>query len=192
MHTPSARRTEAAGAAALILCGQHLRRCRLLVVPTPAAATVADVRSPIGPPGRRPGPARRSRGGWAWEGGAPKGVCTAAAATPPGASSASTDNLIGALGGRLPVLALAVRWVGPRQVAGVEENPPSSAAQAELRACVSGVFPWHEKLSYRLIGDAYPGSAGAPYAVGPRTEPYVELSPLPRYRVYLGLQYDWP
>ena len=54
VHTPSARRTEAAGAAALILCGQQLRRCRLLVVPTPAAATVADVRSPIGPPGRRP------------------------------------------------------------------------------------------------------------------------------------------
>ena len=100
----------------------------------------------------------------------------------------------GELGEHLPTFALAARIVGPRPVMDTDyPTPPEAPVQAQLRLTISGVLPVVTGLSYRVIGD-YNTSDRAPFAVGPVKTPedpsQVELSPVPRYRVIVGLQYD--
>jgi outer membrane receptor for ferrienterochelin and colicins len=97
------------------------------------------------------------------------------------------------LGAGLPTLALAVRGVSRRPVAGTDYSPPPTApAQLEGLAAVSG--PIAGGLSYRLAADrALTGRS--PYAVGPTREPanglgYQPVLPVPTWRAMLGLRYD--
>ncbi len=97
------------------------------------------------------------------------------------------------LGGRLPVLALAGRFVGPRPVSGTNFTPvPDAKSQVELRGAVSG--PVVGGLSYRFAG-SWALAGTAPYAVGPLRDPQPGFGaqtvlPLPRYQVLFGLRYD--
>jgi outer membrane receptor for ferrienterochelin and colicins len=88
------------------------------------------------------------------------------------------------LGGRLPVLGLAARFVEPRPVSGSSDSPvPDAKRQVELRGAVTG--PISGGLSYRLsAGWALTDSSA--YAVGPDGR----YLPLPRFQVLAGLRYD--
>jgi outer membrane cobalamin receptor len=97
------------------------------------------------------------------------------------------------LGGRLPVLALAARVVGPRPVSGASFTPaPDAKPQLELRGAVSG--PISGGLSYRLSAGWAAIDASA-HAVGPVRDPQPgsgapALLPLPRFQFLAGLRYD--
>jgi outer membrane receptor for ferrienterochelin and colicins len=114
------------------------------------------------------------------------------------------------LPGALPVLAVAAHYLGQRPVDraydGGWQNVPYAQPLIELRTTVSGPVPFIKGLSYRgtanflmapcaadLVGSH---AACGPYVVGPvqnafpgHTRP--ELSPLDRFRVGIGLQYDF-
>ncbi len=97
-----------------------------------------------------------------------------------------------------PVLALAARVAGPRRVDASDFDPyPKTGHQVMLRASVSGTLPTllEGALGYRLIGQ-YNTSTKSAYAVGPLSEPsgtYTEQEtiPLDRYRITIGLTYDF-
>ena len=101
------------------------------------------------------------------------------------------------LGGRLPVLALAGRFLGPRPVSYSDFEPyPTAPPQVELRLTASGAAPFVPGLSYRLSGNVAFCDRSA-FSMGPLTEPapgYDEqaLTPVDRLRVLLLLQYELP
>lgn len=97
------------------------------------------------------------------------------------------------LAGRLPVLALAGRVVGPRAISGTDFAPtPNAKTQVELRGAVSG--PAARGLSYQLTA-SWALTDQTAYAVGPLRGPEPgydaqALLPAPRYQVMAGLRYD--
>lgn len=97
------------------------------------------------------------------------------------------------LGGKLPTLALAVRAVASRPVAGTDYDPPPKAPPIFAgRVAVTG--PIGGGLSYGLAFD-WSSTGKAPYAVGPDRSPTNELGyqpvlPIPRYRAMVGLRFD--
>jgi hypothetical protein len=100
------------------------------------------------------------------------------------------------LGGGLPVLALAVRWVGARLVAnsGFAERP-RLGPQAELVWNLSGPLPWLSGASWHVGGSASTGDRG-PYGVGPigPADPQhgytaQELTPVPQFTLQAGLRH---
>jgi outer membrane receptor for ferrienterochelin and colicins len=102
------------------------------------------------------------------------------------------------LEGRLPILGLAFQLLGPRPADRAFDGhftpPPYVPPHTEMRATVSGPFPWLVGLSYRLSANVAFGDKG-PYVIGPiqsatPEHPQAELSPVDRFRVALGLQYD--
>lgn len=114
------------------------------------------------------------------------------------------------LPGDLPTVALAGRFLGKRPAdrafgAGFVP-PPYAPPLAELRATASGPVPAMRGLSYRVSAD-YSFADRGPYVVGPvqaavRTENQntpqakttihaAELNPIDRFRVTVGLAYDF-
>jgi hypothetical protein len=100
------------------------------------------------------------------------------------------------LGGGLPVVALAVRWVGARLVAnsGFAERP-RLGPQGELVWNVSGPFPWLPDVHWHVGGSARTGDRG-PYGVGPLgpADPSTgytvqELTPVPQFTLQAGLRH---
>jgi hypothetical protein len=97
------------------------------------------------------------------------------------------------LGGRLPTLAVALRWAGSRPVSGTSYDPvPHAPPVFEGRAAISG--PLAGGVSYRVAFD-WLSTGSSPYAVGPVCGPENGLGmqpvlPLPRYRAIVGLRYD--
>lgn len=103
------------------------------------------------------------------------------------------------LSGDLPVLAITGQLLGPRPAERAYDGGFSRkrfvGTSAVLRGTVSGAVPWVEGLSYRVIGTLATASH-APYVVGPRQyadtpQDTAELSPIDRFRVGVGLQYDF-
>jgi outer membrane receptor for ferrienterochelin and colicins len=100
-------------------------------------------------------------------------------------------------GAALPTLAFAGYLLGDRPAAGAFTSgfrpTPFAPVQIDLRLTATGDLPMVPGLSYRLSGDYLIGNEG-PYVIGPVTtgtpeNPSAELSPLPRYRVAIGLEY---
>jgi hypothetical protein len=92
------------------------------------------------------------------------------------------------LGGRLPTLALAGRFVEPRPLSGSAATPiPDGPRLIELHGAVSG--PIRGGVSYRLAG-TWSSTESTAYAVGPSRELPSEVLPAPRFQVLLGLRYD--
>jgi len=105
-----------------------------------------------------------------------------------------------ALGGRLPTLALAAQVLGRRladhALDGGFQPMPYAPPQLYLRTTISGAVPRVRGLSYRLIANIAATDSG-PYVVGPvlrstPTQRSAELNPVDRFRITLGLQYDFP
>jgi outer membrane receptor protein involved in Fe transport len=105
------------------------------------------------------------------------------------------------LPGELPTLALAARYMGVRPADrafdGGWPSIPYAPAQVELRATIGGPIPKSivPGLSYRVSAN-YAFADRAPYLVGPSqyySPPYVytELAPVDRFRVTVGLQWDF-
>jgi outer membrane receptor protein involved in Fe transport len=124
---------------------------------------------------------------------------TAGAGAAPTALAAATPAFGNArvayeLGGDLPTVALVGRAYAARPAAKSEDDPPpQTPAGAELRLVLSGDVPGLAALSYRASGTV--GTADqAPYVVGPMEStspdyPTLQLSPVRRWSVGLGLQY---
>jgi outer membrane receptor protein involved in Fe transport len=105
------------------------------------------------------------------------------------------------LGGALPTLAIAGRYLGRRPVTRAYDSffdTPFAPALAEIRATVSGPFPAVKGLSYRLSADVVTASTG-PYVVGPAQHgpnneflavPKPELNPVDTFRATIGLRYE--
>ncbi|HYD42533.1 MAG TPA: TonB-dependent receptor [Anaeromyxobacter sp.] len=97
------------------------------------------------------------------------------------------------LGGRLPTLALAVRAVASRPVAGTDYDPPPTApGVVQARVAVSG--PAGHGLSYRLALD-WASADRTAYAVGPDRSPEnglgrQPLQPMATFRAMAGLRWD--
>jgi outer membrane cobalamin receptor len=92
------------------------------------------------------------------------------------------------LGGRLPTLALAGRFVEPRPLSGSAATPiPDGPRLVELHGAVSG--PIRGGVSYRLAS-TWSSTESTAYAVGPSRELPSEVLPAPRFQVLLGLRYD--
>jgi outer membrane receptor for ferrienterochelin and colicin len=102
-------------------------------------------------------------------------------------------------GGLLPTPALAVSYMGPR----LSDRPKSDGEapqMAELRFTLTGVVPLAPGLSYRLSA-AYVTASEGPYAAGPNFGtivaspgadfPPLGFVPLDRFRVFVGLRYDF-
>ncbi len=92
----------------------------------------------------------------------------------------------------LPTIALAARYVSRRPVDEyAADNPRFVDPQLELRAALSGLLPL-DGLSYRLTTN-YAALNVGPYAVGPDPADGGPrpLVPVDRFRVSLGLQYDF-
>src|SRR5258708_29230606 len=74
------------------------------------------------------------------------------------------------LGGNLPVLGFAAHYLAARpadrSLEGGFVPTPYAPPLAELRATVSGSFPFDRRLSYRL-GAKYVTASRGPYIVGP-------------------------
>ena len=104
------------------------------------------------------------------------------------------------LPGDLPAIGLAVHWMGrrlaDRALDGGFTPTPTAPPFAELRATVGGPVPSVTGLSYRLSAN-YAFAARGPYVVGPYqanylgNQPRPELVPIDRFRVTIGLQYDF-
>lgn len=102
------------------------------------------------------------------------------------------------LPGNWPVLGLVAQYVAKRPadryLTGGFTPMPYAPPQVELRATVSGPFPWVSGLSYRVSAD-YAFAATNPYVVGPIQSatadvPSAALSPVDQFRATVGLQYD--
>jgi outer membrane receptor for ferrienterochelin and colicins len=95
------------------------------------------------------------------------------------------------LGGGLPTVALAARWVGRRPNSDYPEEG-FSAPLLELRGAVSGPIA-DTGLSYRVTGN-YVSIKRGPYGTGPAklTNGHTDHNPMDRVRVGLGLSYDLP
>jgi outer membrane cobalamin receptor len=97
------------------------------------------------------------------------------------------------LGGRLPTLALAVRAVASRPVAGTDYDPPPAApGLVQARVAVSG--PAGRGLSYRLALD-WASADQTAYGVGPDRSPdnglgHQPLQPLATFRAMAGVRWD--
>src|SRR5262249_6424797 len=106
------------------------------------------------------------------------------------------------LGAGRPTVALATQFFGVRaaDLAFLEGGraflrKPYAAAGAVLRATLSGHAPLIDGLSYRLSATYTTPSRGA-YVVGPintdvPTTSVPELNPIDRFRVTIGLSYDF-
>jgi len=96
------------------------------------------------------------------------------------------------LGGELPTLALASRFVGRRPAS---DYPGTNFAkpQVELRATISGAIPGLPELSYRLTGN-YAAQTRSPYVVGPASldNGQREFTPVDRFRAGIGFEYVLP
>jgi outer membrane receptor protein involved in Fe transport len=101
------------------------------------------------------------------------------------------------LPGRLPVVGLAVLFLGERLADrandGMFTPTPRAPAQVEARLTLSGDVPGVAGLSYRVSADAALASRN-PYVVGPMQagtpqQPGAELSPVDRFRAAIGLAY---
>jgi outer membrane receptor for ferrienterochelin and colicins len=101
------------------------------------------------------------------------------------------------LGGKLPTLALASRFMGRRLADRVYDGgftpPPSAPPLLALRATVSGPFPALPGLRYRAALD-YSFARVEPYVIGATlyANPNVstaELAPTRRAQAFLGLEY---
>ena len=95
------------------------------------------------------------------------------------------------LGGSLPTVALAARWVGRRP----NDDYPAAGfapATAELRATLSGAVAG-TGLSYRLTGN-YATADRGPYSVGRGSLPNgtSDHNPVDKLRLGLGFAYDLP
>ncbi|MEJ7728369.1 MAG: TonB-dependent receptor [Polyangiaceae bacterium] len=103
------------------------------------------------------------------------------------------------LGADLPVLALVGQLLGRRAADrafdGGFSREPWVGTSAVLRAAVTGDMPSLAGLSYRVTAD-YSTASSAPYVVGPTqyaadSTSRAALSPIDRFRVGLGLRYDF-
>jgi outer membrane receptor for ferrienterochelin and colicins len=103
------------------------------------------------------------------------------------------------LPGQLPTLAVAAAFVGRRLADRANDGlfmpAPSAPPQLELRATVSGAVPGLAGLSYRASANVAVAEHN-PYVVGPTQaatvdQPSARLSPVDRFRVTVGLQYDF-
>ncbi|MGH7438895.1 MAG: TonB-dependent receptor plug domain-containing protein [Polyangiaceae bacterium] len=110
------------------------------------------------------------------------------------------------LGGNLPTLAVAGRYLATRPANQLAFTPPPYAPPlGELRGTVSGPFPWLHGLSYRVSAD-WSATDRGPYVVGPFqtsasggstpagvTKPpaVAELNPIDTFRATVGLQFDF-
>ncbi|MEK7704179.1 MAG: TonB-dependent receptor, partial [Myxococcota bacterium] len=69
--------------------------------------------------------------------------------------------------GNLPVLGVAVRWIGPRRVDASSFRPyPVAKPFVAARVALSGAIAFVRGLSYDVAGD-YTPTAQSPYAIGP-------------------------
>jgi len=101
------------------------------------------------------------------------------------------------IGDPLPTVGLGAHVVGPRpaDLSSGFSPPPFAAGAAELRLTLSGKAPLVDGLSYRLIANYNTARNGA-YVVGPvtsalPTQPNAELNPIDRFRIIVGVQYDF-
>jgi outer membrane receptor protein involved in Fe transport len=96
------------------------------------------------------------------------------------------------LGGELPTLALASRFVG-RRPANSYPDPDFAKPQIELRGTVSGPIPGMPELTYRVTGN-YAAQTHSAYVVGPArlANGDRELAPVDRFRAGIGLEYVLP
>ena len=101
------------------------------------------------------------------------------------------------LGGELPVVALATRFLGSRPVDLADGFSPAPYAppQVELRLTLSGPVPLMRGLGYRAIAN-YAFADRGPYVVGPvtgtlPTQTQPQLIPVDRFRTTVGLQYEF-
>ena len=104
-----------------------------------------------------------------------------------------------ALPNDLPVAALAAyvqgRAPADRAFDGAFVPTPYSPTQVVLRATLSGPAPRVQGLSYRVSAN-YALASRTPYVAGPTQfatpyQPAAELAPVDRFRVAVGLQYDF-
>jgi outer membrane cobalamin receptor len=105
------------------------------------------------------------------------------------------------LGGPYPTIAVSAQYMGRRPAArsyeGIFAKPPYADPQLRLRATLTGPVPALTGLSYRLSGDFAATERGA-YIVGRPVDLSgglatiaPELVPVDRFRVSIGLQYDF-
>ena len=106
------------------------------------------------------------------------------------------------LPGELPTLGVAAHYLGARPAdRAIDGNfpvTPYAPALLEIRGTVSGPIPHSllPGLSYRLSAN-YAAATHAPYVVGPAqyaSTTYTgnaELAPIDRFRITVGLQWDF-
>jgi outer membrane receptor for ferrienterochelin and colicins len=101
------------------------------------------------------------------------------------------------LGGKLPTLGLAARYLAKRPadrtIGGGFAETPYAPAVAEIRATVGGAAPLISGLSYQVSADYLTADRGA-YLVGPLLQStaevrIAELNPVDTFKVAVGLAY---
>jgi outer membrane receptor protein involved in Fe transport len=100
------------------------------------------------------------------------------------------------LGEKLPTIALASHFVGPRPADlsdGQFQPDPYAETQIRLKLTLTGQAPLVEGLTYRLMAD-YATADRGPYVVGPVTSAIPsqrtpQLVPLERFRAAMGVEY---
>jgi outer membrane cobalamin receptor len=110
------------------------------------------------------------------------------------------------IGGNLPTIAMTTSAMGPRigdtGYIGVFRSTPVAPAQIVTRLTVTGDVPKVSGLSYRVSATYSTASVG-PYVIGPNQRGATvhapalvsdtpELLPYERYRLLVGLQWDFP
>jgi outer membrane cobalamin receptor len=100
-----------------------------------------------------------------------------------------------AFGGAIPTVGLALSYQGERPLDRARTpayaSAPYAPALATLRLTLSGPVPGDSGLGYRLSA-AYATAASGPYVAGPSDATVAPvLVPVDRFRVFLGLRWDF-